>query len=214
MSENSMSTRERIIEVAGDIFGMDGFKAATIRKIADAANANVASINYYFRDKEGLYAEVLEELFASGFRKFPSDMGIDRHSTPEERLKAFILGMFLRLMSSDGWGGLSGKGRLIAKELMEPTPAFEWIVEKYIKPHKEILVSILSDLAGNDVDMERLPLCAISVISQCIYYAFAAPVIQKIAPEFTPIEENLERLVNHVWLFSLGGMRSIKKEML
>lgn len=211
MSENTMSTKERIIEVAADIFGMDGFKAATIRKIAKAANANVASINYYFRDKEGLYAEVLEELFASGFRKFPSEMGIEIHSTPEERLKAFIRGMFLRLISSDGWGGMSGKGRLIARELLEPTPALEWIIEKYIKPHKDILVSILSELAGPDVAMEKLLSCAISVIGQCIYYAFATPILHKIAPDFIPLEDNLDRIANHVWLFSLGGIGKIKE---
>lgn len=212
MSENTtISTKERIIQVAADIFGMDGFKAATIRKIAKAANANVASINYYFRDKEGLYSEVLEELFASGFRKFPSEMGIELHSTPEERLKAFIRGMFLRLMSNDGWGGISGKGRLIAREFLEPTPAFDWIVDKYIRPHKDILVSILSDIAGPDVGMDRLLPCATSVISQCLYYAFATPILQKIAPDFIPLEDNLERLANHVWLFSLGGIRKIKE---
>jgi len=211
MSENEMTTRQRIIEVAGDIFGIEGFKSATIRKIAEAANANLASINYYFRDKEGLYGEVLEELFASGFKKFPSDMGLDPESSPEERLKAFIRGMFLRLMSMNGWGGISGKGRLIAKAMMEPTPSFEWIIEKYIKPHKEILISILSDLAGPDVKNESLSLCAISVISQCIYYAFATPVLKKMAPELIPLEENIERLANHVWLFSLGGIRSIKE---
>lgn len=211
MSESRIRTRERIIEVAGEIFGVEGFKAATIRKIAEAANANVASINYHFRDKDGLYAEVLEEIFASGFKRFPSDMGLSPDSSPEERLKAFIQGMFLRLISSDGWGGISGRGRLLARELMEPTPAFGWVVEKYIKPHKDILIAILSDLAGDEVEISRLHLCAISVISQCIYYAFATPVIQKIAPEFIPLEDNLERLANHVWLFSLGGIRNIKE---
>ena len=57
------TTPERILEAAGEIFGREGFKAATIRRIAETANANVASINYHFRDKEGLYAAVLEHLF-------------------------------------------------------------------------------------------------------------------------------------------------------
>ncbi|MGD9732615.1 MAG: CerR family C-terminal domain-containing protein [Desulfamplus sp.] len=232
MSQQSMTTKERIIEVAGDIFGQEGFKAATIRKIAEAANANVASINYHFRDKEGLYAAVLEELFESGFRRFPSNIGIDDNSTPEERLKAFIRGMFLRLIKSDGWNSISsrGKGRLIAKEMMDPTPAFEWIIERYIKPNKAILLSILSDIAkeyaeqfaktksaenlqnnicDSNIEIDKLLPCAISVISQCIYYSFAAPVIQKIAKECMPIEDNIDRLTNHVWLFSLGGIKKI-----
>ena len=82
------TTAERILAAAGEIFGQDGFKAATIRRIAHAARANVASIHYHFGDKEGLYAAVLENFFQAGFSRFPADAGLD--ATPEERLLAFV----------------------------------------------------------------------------------------------------------------------------
>lgn len=209
MIEHSQTTKERILEAAADIFGKEGFKAATIRRIAEAAQVNIAAINYHFRDKEGLYAAVLEQVFHSGFSKFPSNMGIGADTPPEQQLRAFIKGMFYRLLSSEGWAGVSGRGRLIARELLEPTPAFNAILERYIKPHKELLVAIIVAIIGHNPGPERLLPCAISIVGQCIYYALAAPVIAKIAEEYIPAEDNLDRLADFVWLFSLGGIEKI-----
>jgi TetR/AcrR family transcriptional regulator, regulator of cefoperazone and chloramphenicol sensitivity len=203
------STPDRILKAAGEIFGREGFKAATIRRIADAADANIASINYHFGDKEGLYAAVLEHLFQVGFSKFPADMGVEPDAPPEVRLQAFLRNMFHRLLSNESWGGLSG--RLIAREFLEPTPAFEPIIEKYIKPHKDILISIIAELIGNNPPQEILLPCALSIIGQCLYYALGAPVIKRIAEHPKPTGQNLDQLAEFVFQFSLGGINRIKE---
>jgi AcrR family transcriptional regulator len=212
MNEYPPTTKERILETAGDIFGREGFKATTIRRIAEAAQVNVAAINYHFRDKEGLYAAVLEHVFHSGFTKFPSSMGIAEDTPPEQQLLFFIKGMFYRLLSDDGWGGLSGRGRLIARELVDPSPAFDVILDTYIKPHKDLLLRILIAIIGKNPGPRKLMPCAISIIGQCIYYALATPVIRKISEENIPDKDNLDRLAEFVWLFSLGGIEKISSD--
>ena len=205
----TLPPKERIIDIAGDIFGREGFKATTIRKIAEAADANIASINYHFRDKDGLYRAVLEDIFSRGFQKYPSVPPLGKAADPEERLYIFIHDMFHRLLGRDGWGGFSGKGRLIAREFLDPTPAFEDIAETYIKPCKKILADILTDLSQGKMTPDKIIPCAISIIGQCVYCAFAGPIIQKITENFTPAEENLDLLSNHVFQFSLGGIQRI-----
>ena len=209
MSDNH-PTKERILEAAGEIFGTRGFKDATIRTIARDAKVNIAAINYHFRDKEGLYGAVLEEVFHLGFTRFPASMDLAANADPQQRLKAFIRAMFYRLQSKEGWGGIGGRGRLIARELLDPSPAFEAVLDRYIKPHKDLLINIIRDVMGTDPGPEKFMPCALSIIGQCIYYALASPVIRRISADNAPTEENLDRLAEFVWLFSLGGIAKIQ----
>ncbi len=64
-----VSTEERIKDVARMIFTKKGFLATTIRDIAMEADINVASVNYYFRSKEKLFAFIMEETIQKLFNK-------------------------------------------------------------------------------------------------------------------------------------------------
>jgi AcrR family transcriptional regulator len=214
MSDRIRPTKERILESAGIIFGKKGFKDATIRGIAREAQVNIAAINYHFRDKEGLYGAVLEDVFHTGFTRFPATLETGDDADPQQRLRIFIKAMFYRLQSREGWGGMSGQGRLIARELLDPSPAFEKILDKYVKPHKDLLLNIIVDIMQIDPGPKKLLPCAISIIGQCIYYALASTVIRKISADSAPMEDNLDQLADSVWLFSLGGIARIKEEFL
>jgi hypothetical protein len=109
---------------------------------------------------------------------------------------------------------MSGQGRLIARELLDPSPAFEKILDKYVKPHKDLLLNVIVDIMQIDPGPKKLLPCAISIIGQCIYYALASTVIRKISADSAPTEDNLDQLADSVWLFSLGGIARIKEEFL
>ncbi|MBU1168015.1 MAG: CerR family C-terminal domain-containing protein [Proteobacteria bacterium] len=213
MNPSQLSTRERILEYAGDMFGKKGFKSTTIRMIAQEAGVNVAAVNYHFRDKEGLYAEVIEDIFSKGFARFPSlDPKSDPAMSAEDRLKLFIRGTIYRILSPEGWGGLNGKGRLIAREMMEPTSAFTQVIETYIRPHKDRLVAILWEIVGKGARQEDILLSVVSILGQCIYYVYATSIIERVAPEYTPVENNIDKIIDHVFRFSLGGLENIKAD--
>lgn len=212
MKPKPPKTKERILLAAGDIFGKKGFTGTTIRAIALEAKVNIAAVNYHFRDKEGLYSAVLEDVFNKGFTRFPPTLGLGEDSSPEQRLRFFIRGMFYRLQSSEGWGGMSGQGRLIAKELLDPSPAFAGILERYVKPHKELLVSIIAEIIQLPSEDKKLLPCAISIIGQCIYYSFASSVITMVSDDNIALGKDLEKHADFVYNFSLGGIEKIKGE--
>jgi len=67
MEENN-ETKIRILETTAEIIGREKNLNLTIREIANRANVNIASINYYFGSKEKLLEEV-ELLLLENIRK-------------------------------------------------------------------------------------------------------------------------------------------------
>jgi AcrR family transcriptional regulator len=50
--------KERLLDVAEQIFADRGLDGASIRELTAGAHCNLAAVNYYFGDKEALYEEV------------------------------------------------------------------------------------------------------------------------------------------------------------
>lgn len=55
MSSSDLTTEEKIKAAAESIFLEKGYEATKTRDIAEAANINLALVNYYFRSKKGLF---------------------------------------------------------------------------------------------------------------------------------------------------------------
>jgi len=55
---NGIATRTRIVEVAAQLFGSQGYTGTSLRQIAGAGNINLATLKYHFGDKANLFAEV------------------------------------------------------------------------------------------------------------------------------------------------------------
>src|SRR5205085_319722 len=88
-SHESDTTRERILDAAGEIFAERGFDAATIREICKRADANIAAVNYYYRDKECLYLEAVVRAHQWRTKQFPLPTW-DAAMPPEMKLADFI----------------------------------------------------------------------------------------------------------------------------
>jgi AcrR family transcriptional regulator len=58
---SSAETRKRVIEAAEKLFAMRGIEGVSVRDITQAAEVNLAAINYHFGTKYGLAAEVLKQ---------------------------------------------------------------------------------------------------------------------------------------------------------
>ena len=55
--------REKILNAAKNAFAQKGFTAVGIREIAKDAGLNSATLYHYFKNKEEIYSELLEEIF-------------------------------------------------------------------------------------------------------------------------------------------------------
>lgn len=63
--KNKLSTKDRIIISALELFSEKGFDGASIRDIADRADVNIAAINYHYGSKENLIKSAFAYSYAS-----------------------------------------------------------------------------------------------------------------------------------------------------
>ena len=195
-------SRAVLIGVAGEIFAERGNELTTIKEITDRAGANVASVNYYFRDKLGLYTEVLRQSLHNGAMAFPADTA---ELTADERLRGFIWSFMKSLVSL---GRPSWTGRLVVRELAQPTAALPQVVEEIIRPNFLILRQIVGDVAGCPLNPETLDLLTHSVMAQCVHWKTSAPIFPYLWPALEFNEAQVRRIADHIAAFSIAGIRA------
>jgi TetR/AcrR family transcriptional regulator, regulator of cefoperazone and chloramphenicol sensitivity len=201
-------TRERLLQAAGEVFARSGFREATVREICQLADANVAAVNYHFGNKEGLYSSVLKYAMRSAMQKFPLDMGLNEKSTPLERLDAFVRSFLLRVLDE---GRPAWHGKLMAREVAEPTTALDQVVEEIIQPLQARLIDIVREFIPPARRDEVVHLSAMSIFGQCLYYYYARHILFRLdAQKYGP--KNIERLAKHIIGFSLGGLKGLAGE--
>jgi len=202
----NVQTRQRLLEAAGEIFAEYGFRNATVRDICQRAEANVAAVNYHFGDKDRLYAAVLRYAHQCALEKYPLDLGLKSEATAEQQLHAFVRSFLLRIFDE---GRPAWHGKLMSREMIEPTPALDTLIEEEIRPNAERLQAIVSALLGRRANLELLRRCTMSIVSQCVFYHHARPVINRLNPQMQYGAKEIERLADHITQFSLAALRHL-----
>ena len=203
------TTRQRILEAAGEVFAHQGFHRATVREICAKAGANIAAVNYHFGDKETLYAEVLRYAHMCAIVKHPLGLGIPPDATPQERLHAFVKSMLHRLLDE---GRPAWQGKLMSREMAEPTAALDLIVDEQIKPNFVFVSKAVADLLGPGATPNLVRTCVASIVGQCLFYFFGRAVFERLNPDLKLGPQSIEGLAAHISSFSIAGLRAVAKE--
>jgi len=202
-------TRRLLLEAAGEVFAEFGFRDATVREICRRAGANIAAVNYHFGDKETLYAEVLRYAHTRALAKYPPLLDLPAAAPPEAKLRAFVKSFLLRIFDK---GPNSWHGKLMSREMIEPTAALDALVEERMRPMAGLIWQIVAGILDCPLNDERVRLYALSVVSQCVFYHHCGPVVSRLFPKHLPLDRaGIERLADHITRFSLTAMKHLPK---
>jgi TetR/AcrR family transcriptional regulator, regulator of cefoperazone and chloramphenicol sensitivity len=205
MDPTQIETRLRLLQAAGEVFAEQGFRKATIRDICSRADANIAAVNYHFGDKEKLYASVLQHWLGEALKKYPPDGNLPPTAPAPERLGAFIRSWLFRML---GEGTPAWHGKLMAREMSEPTAGFELLMSESVRPMAQRLSGLVAELLGPDASETTVRDCALSVAGQCCFYRHAHEMIKRLYPEHTNTPAHIEHLAEHVTRFSLAAIEA------
>ena len=82
--EKSERSRRQVLDAALHLFSHQGFRATSVRDIADRARVSIGNVYHHFPDKESLFQTLLEELFAlAQTHRFPFRRALGQGLFPE-----------------------------------------------------------------------------------------------------------------------------------
>jgi AcrR family transcriptional regulator len=209
MATSDLDTkRERIVDAAGELFAERGFDGTTVRDICQAADANVAAVNYYFGDKQRLYVEAVVRAHQWRMERVTLPEW-SANTTREQKLADFIKTFIRRVRSGPGdtW-----HTRLVMREIGNPSAACAELVQSSIRPQFEILLSILGELLPDETDIEKLRLTAFSIVGQCLFYHFADPVIRNLLNTDEYAALGIDMLAEQITQFSLRAVSTHSRQ--
>ena len=206
MDSTNRETRLRLLEAAGEVFAEQGFHRATIRDICSRADANIAAVNYHFGDKERLYVAVIQHwLGEAACGNIRRTAGCRPMPRPQGGFYAFVRSWLFRML---GEGMPAWHGKLMAREMSEPTAAFDVLLSETVRPMSQRLTAIVRELLRPNVDEQTVQDCAMSVAGQCCFRRHAHEMIRRLYPDQHYTSERIEQLARHVTDFSLAAIEA------
>lgn len=198
-------TRARIIESAGQLFGSAGFAETTSKAIASHAGVDLASINYHFGNRDGLYKAVLAEAHRRLINLEELQRIASSDTAAPQRLRELIELIVSRAMGPTGWNA-----HVLARELLSPSSHLDVLFEEEMPPKFRNVAGILGEISGIPVDDPALIRCAISVGAPCAVLFVARRTESPLARQIERLPQ--AALVQHLLTFALGGLEAVGRE--
>jgi len=200
-------TRARILNSAGELFAKHGFAEITNKAIAARAGVDLASINYHFGSRNGLYRAVLEEAHRQLIDI--ADLQSLEHSSlsASEKLKMVMAWLVRNATEPSRSWHIS----VITAELLNPSSHIHAIFESSIAAKITIMTHILSDITGIAATDPALQRCLISIVIPGLWLQISHRSIP--GPVQTLLHMPPDALVDHLHRFALGGLNAIAQEI-
>lgn len=210
--KDGIDTYEKLLKTASEVFAKQGYRNTTVAEICRRAGSNIASVNYHFGSKNTLYTAVWRNAFEEALRAYPPDGGLSPDAPAEQCLHALIHSNLHRLLDT---GKLGYAGRILMREMSDPTEAIRGALRDAIQPLRERTRKIIKRLLGPKASNRQIGFCEMSVIHQCLAMGFRKGKLPAgiIKGRGKPTPKLIDALVEHITCFSLAGIKAIRENI-
>lgn len=200
-----MSTKEKILDIAEEMFLTHGFEGVSVRDITKAAGTNVASVNYHFKCKRDLYREA----FARKLHRTSDELITRLHhliSEAENQNNATVVRSIVRAFLDDFLSSDESEKLLMimAHEMSENAIARDLFLEESIFPvHKELSHYLMKVNPG--LSKEKVAMCISSLFAQISHFIRCKHIIcHTVGREYD--KAFMDTIIDHITTFSVKGI--------
>lgn len=166
--EDGISTEEKILKAAEEVFIRDGYDGSRMQDIADVAGMNKALLHYYFRSKDKLFEKVFDAKI-QGF--FPQVDEVFNQDIPFiDKIYFFIEG-YIELLRKNPYLPLFVLNTVNSKDKSE------FIKKMPIQLSRKVAESYQNDLKKGAVRVLNPAQFIISLMGMCIFPFLAKPIL-------------------------------------
>jgi AcrR family transcriptional regulator len=210
LTKEAREAQKRLLDAAEELFAQKGLDGTSIRDLTAKANCNLASINYYFGDKQELY----EELFRQRLREMRNTRlaGIKAVMTDKSRpmledlLRAYAVA-FLEPFADPGRS--ERFTQLLAREIVEQRLPKSMFLEEMGVPLMAALEDALAVICPQ-LDKHSAQMSTHSIVGQMIHIVHLKVMLGDQAAQ-TIAAINLDEAIDHIVKFSAAGIRACIK---
>ena len=202
------TTKDRLLAAACEVFADKGFRDATVAEICDAAEANIAAVNYHFGNKEALYDAVWRHVFELASSAYPIDGSLPENPALEDYIYSYANALLHRIFSETETGLFA---KLLHQEMSNPTLALERIADEVLLPQSLFLGKVVHAALEQQVSEKKIRSCMNSIIGQCAFFNFSRPLRKHVIGKSTMTEEEIDETARHIATFSMGGIKEVQK---
>lgn len=196
------ATYNRILDVAGELFASIGFAETTNKMIAAKAEVDLASINYHFGSRNGLYQAVLIE----AHRRLISveDLGrlVSTRRSGRIKLRLLIEMLVENATADQGW-----HARVLSREILSPSSHLETLKKNEIPAKLPFVLTIVSEITKIPASDPAVFRCLISVLAPCAMLLVFGRNMSPFGDQIRHMPR--EDLVEHLYSFAIGGLDAI-----
>jgi AcrR family transcriptional regulator len=133
-------TRQRIVEVAVEVFAAKGFRAASTREIAARARVSQGLITYHFGSKGELWKAAIGRIFDDLRAGFRGALEGDGAGDPASRVRQ-VVKHYVRFVAAH-----PELFRVMVEEGKRPDARMRWLVDTHLKPLYAGFTSLLAEV--------------------------------------------------------------------
>ncbi len=195
-------TRQKILHAAGDLFAQFGFADTTNKAIAAKAQVDLASINYHFGNRAGLYQQTLVCAHRQIINIDELKAIVQAAQTPQQKLTRFIELLCSKMLSHHSW-----QAQILAREVLAPSSSLAVLVDEEIQPKMALIKQLLSEVADVPPHAPQLMPCLVNVVAPCLMLL----VSRNLTPN--PLEQlhrmPLQTVIDTLSCYALAGLQAI-----
>jgi len=199
------ATRALLLETAGHVFAERGFADGTSKEICERAGTPMASVNYHFGSREGLYEAVLLEAHRQVMALDDLLALVEGIADPVLKFRTVMAHLVqLATRAATPWGF-----RVVLREVMTPSVAMPAMVEKAVRPKATFMRALVSGVMGLPPEHPSVQRGLVFALLPCLVIMV---VPKEIPARLLPaIARDSEGLADELMCYVMAGLEAMAR---